>query len=731
MNKFLLYSLSIAAVSMSLTQIANSSIISECNVVINTLELNSDICNGQFSSSAHKSIQSVEMDQNTELQKLGIILRRLGYLDVSEQVLQKALLNDPGNTQIQLSLANIARAKYLMAAVTFQTTLDTSSRSESIESGYLAAQKALHLYEVLFGSLSRSNEIKAALNWLRLWSELKSDIPMIQELRYKTQYRFTALAKHLIDSSISLDNSEELEGRIYLLETLSSIPTLSPDLYKLALDRTETLIPLLQKSDKIRSFSRVLGIHALLMQSVGNLDQAISDLNQANNITLSIRALDLTYRWEHNLGKLYVLKKDLNRAKIAYIASINNIATIRDGSLSLNQEKQYNYFDQVEPVYREYLSFLLNEQQPDLKSIIHVNEKLRLGEIENYLQCGNLKATSLLDLPASQLPDATLYLVRGVDRYEVILHLKDGSMRRHSVSVVVVNENIKQLRKILSDTSFRNTSINNFKDQFGVLYTTILKPLEKWLPKSGTIVFAVDSRLQNIPWAALYDGHQFLIGRMSVAFSYGLEFRTPQLLSKDRLKIIAGGVSAEIPNAGKSFDQLPRVPEELGYIKSLFPNSKILLNSQFTRNNLEKQSADFPIVHLASHAKFSSDPDETYILDWNGKVPLSQLERLIKARTLAPIELLVLSACETAKSDDRATLGIAGTAVRAGARSTIAMLWNTRDNQSPEFMKDFYTSLKKGKTKAEALRDAQINVIHSANGKFGDWANAVLFGSWL
>lgn len=708
--------------------LSDASVIAQCSDVTNRLNLNPEICNGQFSSTFFQTIQSVSRSQNVELQKLGISFRQLGYLDKAKQVLHQALLNDPDNAQIQLSLANLSRAEYLSAAFTFQGAFDVSSRTLSIDSGYSAAQNAFHQYELLFGSLQQPNEIKAALNWLRLWSELSSEMPMIKDLRTSYQPQFFALAKRLAPYPISFNNSEELEGKINLLETLSSIPNLPPELHRISLVQVNSLISLVQQSDKLRSFSRLMGIRALFSQRDGNLTQAISDLNLAHSASLSIQSPELSYRWEHSLGKLYAQQHDLPKAKNYYAASIDSIKRIKDGSLPLKQEVQYNYFDKVEPIYREYLALLLSEKEPDFKAIIYTNENLQLGEIENYLQCGRIKTISLFDLPQSQRPENTVYLIRSKDHYVVILRSKDGSIKTHSVLLSALNENVIMLRKLLSDARLKDTPLEILKSQFGTLYTSILKPLEQWLPKDGTIVFVVDSKLQNIPWAALYDGHQFLIERYSVALSSGTQIKPPQQLTPKQMRVIAAGISERTQNS--SFSSLPGVLDELNNVKKLFPSSKVLLDAKFTQSSLERHGLDFPIVHLASHGKFSSNPNNTYILDWNGKILLNQIERLVKERTFVPIELLVLSACETAKGDSRATLGIAGTAIKAGARSTLATLWNTEDNVTPKLMYDFYSAIQDGKTKAEALREAQINVIND-KGKLSNWANFVLFGSWL
>jgi CHAT domain-containing protein len=97
-----------------------------------------------------------------------------------------------------------------------------------------------------------------------------------------------------------------------------------------------------------------------------------------------------------------------------------------------------------------------------------------------------------------------------------------------------------------------------------------------------------------------------------------------------------------------------------------------------------------------------------------------------------PIELLVLSACDTAAGDDQAALGLAGLAVKSGARSTLATLWPVKDAAAAKLMSRFYEQLRKpGMNKAEALRQAQIEIMKKTD--FEDpffWSGFVLVGNW-
>jgi CHAT domain-containing protein len=202
-----------------------------------------------------------------------------------------------------------------------------------------------------------------------------------------------------------------------------------------------------------------------------------------------------------------------------------------------------------------------------------------------------------------------------------------------------------------------------------------------------------------------------------------------------RLNVLIAGVEQERLIEGKSFPELLNVTQELKQVQAEVKSSKQLLNQQFTKANLKKQiqSTPFSVVHLATHGQFSSDIEQTYILTWDSLLKVRELDSLLRARGESrpeTIELLVLSACKTATGDKRAALGLAGVAVRAGARSTLATLWTIDDESTTDFMSELYRQLDAGVTKAQALQRAQLAILAKENRPYF-WAPYVLLGNWL
>jgi CHAT domain-containing protein len=96
------------------------------------------------------------------------------------------------------------------------------------------------------------------------------------------------------------------------------------------------------------------------------------------------------------------------------------------------------------------------------------------------------------------------------------------------------------------------------------------------------------------------------------------------------------------------------------------------------------------------------------------------------------IDLIVLSACETAVGDDEASMGLAGAAVQAGARSVIGSLWQVNDAGTAELMSQFYQRYAQGSSRSQALRDAQLALIAAGGGNADPniWAAFTLLGAW-
>jgi CHAT domain-containing protein len=231
--------------------------------------------------------------------------------------------------------------------------------------------------------------------------------------------------------------------------------------------------------------------------------------------------------------------------------------------------------------------------------------------------------------------------------------------------------------------------------------------------------------------AALHDGEQFLIQKYALAITPGLNLTDPRPLPQPA-RVLAAGLTQSV----QGFSSLPYVKTELQAIANLY-KSNLLLNQDFQVSRLENtlKRGLFPIVHIATHGQFSSDLDDTFILAADGKLTLERLNQLLDPLRFRdePIELLTLSACQTAAGDDEAALGLAGVAVKAGARSALATLWFINDQASSKLVVAFYRHLRSPSvSRATALQRAQIHLLGDPNYQHpAYWAPFLLINNWL
>lgn len=241
------------------------------------------------------------------------------------------------------------------------------------------------------------------------------------------------------------------------------------------------------------------------------------------------------------------------------------------------------------------------------------------------------------------------------------------------------------------------------------LYRWLIAPVESQLreEKINQLIFCLGPGLRSVPMAALHDGKQFLIERYNLALIPAFNLLDRQSRTSAQTRILAMGASTF-----NDQPPLPGVPIELSTVTQQPWQGTTLLNQSFTLTNLRAQRARFPygIVHLATHAEFASgDVSQSYIQFWDQKLRLDQLQSL--GLRNPPVQLLVLSACQTALGDRRAEMGFAGLAVQSGSKAAIASLWSVSDSSTLLLMQEFYRELKIAAVKADALRDAQIEMI--------------------
>lgn len=648
------------------------------------------------------------------LLNLGNVLRVAGDFATSQNILEQGLvvaqqLQSDGDIQVAwLSLGNLAEAQQQP-----QIALDYYQKAAA-QNSPIRLQAQIHQLKLLV----QLNRLQEAQNLFSLIQTQLAKLPPSQTTIYAQ------------------------------IELADSLVKLNPQDFT----KAAQLLAMAQKQAKqlgnIRAESYALGRLGQVYLQTKQWDEAKQLTEKALRLTEAIHAGEIAYQWQWQMGKLLFKTGDRNSAIASYTEAVNTLQSLRQDLVAINPDVQFSFQEQVEPVYRELVDLLLQPipgkaeevSQANLKQARTTIESLQLAELANFFREACLdtqpEAIDRIDPTAAViypiiLPDSLRDSSNS--RLEVILSLPDQSLKHYStnLSQAQVDEAINRMRQSFRRTSFAEERLSIAQE----IYSWLVQPAAEDLNRQSikTLVFVLDGSLRNLPMAALHDGKQYLIEQYRIAIAPSLQLLTTEPWARRQSKALLGGLSEGKPN----FSPLPGVKQEVKDIDATV-SATVLLDQQFTTQALETRvkTQPYSIVHLATHGQFSSKPEDTFILTWDGRLDVQQLNILLTNRELSnspPLELLVLSACQTAKGDTRAALGLAGVAVRSGARSTLATLWTVSDESTATFMKQFYKELfTPNITKAEAVRRAQLHLLkqpESSHPYF--WASFILVGNWL
>lgn len=265
----------------------------------------------------------------------------------------------------------------------------------------------------------------------------------------------------------------------------------------------------------------------------------------------------------------------------------------------------------------------------------------------------------------------------------------------------------------------------------------LIEPIAASLAAANTLVIIPDGPLRSLPFAALPDAQgRFLIERTRLGGSPALGYSQPGSARRDeQLRVVAASLQKSVEIFGGTFPALEGTAAEARIAAAIGKRSGSRFIEDFRRDDLAEalRGGAIDVLHLATHASFNGGSNRSFIVANGEAIPLSELRQMIagnRARGGA-LDLIVLSACETAVGDDEANMGLAGAAIQAGAASAIASLWQVNDAGTAELMRQFYARYQAGQTKAAALRDAQLALL--ADAEFSDpniWAAFTLLGGW-
>jgi len=570
------------------------------------------------------------------------------------------------------------------------------------------------------------------------------------------------------------DSRDKAYGLINLAEQELKVGKMPVEGFNRELTPREELRPTLLLNQAL-TVARNIGnarAESFAIGSLGQLYEGNREYGKAMELTRraqfaaqQISAPDSLYRWQWQVGRLLKAMGAREEAIAAYEQAIATLQSIRGDIVVANQELQFDFREQVEPVYRELMALLLESpatasrvssqssvvssilkkqgttdkgqlskgEASPVKKVVDTLELLKLAELQNFFgdECVQVALSQAGDTTA--LTDANTVVVYSVildGQSQMILRSPNGSMKNYPVALSQegINKEIDQLRYLLE---LRQTE--EYLPQAQKIYNLLIRPLEADLAalKPSTVVFINDGVLRKVPMAALHDGKAYLIEKYAIATTPSLSLTNRQPSNRNNLEALSVGLTVE----RAPFAALSNVQAEVKAVNKILGGTELIDNT-FTLSNLQAQlqKKSYPVVHIATHGKFGVDAESTFLVGFDQRISIENLDNLLRSRaSRQSVELLTLSACQTAAGDNRSALGIAGIAVRAGVESAVATLWYINDEATVPLIEEFYRQLRQPNiTKAEALRKAQLKMIADVSYNHpAVWSPFILIGNWL
>ncbi len=626
--------------------------------------------------------------------------------ETAEPAVHASVLNDLGNA--------LAVGGYLSAAIDAHQRSLELARSSSLDALALASSVNLARLQL------RANDSRAVQSTLTAAAELAD--PM----RPSFEQTMALIALSDIERSVgraAADEPPRVIKRADWLRRAESFATAQGDV------RLRSLVYGQQANDRLDQRD-LAGAERLTRQALFFAAQE--------------RADDLAYRWHWQLGRVYREQLNSSAAVAELEAALRSLGPVRPELRNGYRDSMEFFSSEVKPVYLDLVDALLHladaaraepQQQEMLGKALDTVERLKSAELQDYFRDECVVAQEAQATPVDRIAHdaAVLYPIVLPDRLELLVRV-NGRFHRRTVRIdqAAVADNAVRLRELIQDRDSER-----FLPYAQRLYRWLVAPVRAELDAASirTVVVVPDGALRLIPFSVLHDGTRYLIADYAVVVTPSLTLTAPQPLGASRLQALLAGVSHSV----QGFAPLPNVSAELATIQSQI-ESKVLVNDDYTTTKVAAAltRGDYGIVHMATHSVVGETPADSFLLTYDGRLTMTDLEQLLRAGQFRkqPVELLTLSACETAIGDERAALGLAGIAVRSGARSALATLWRVSDPAAASLMNRFYQQLSaRGAspvTKASALQAAQRSLLADpATEHPVHWAAFVLIGNWL
>lgn len=662
-------------------------------------------------------------------------------------VYRASVLNSLGNAYNSLALVNYRRAESA-------NTRGDSAKAEEFQQNALSNDaKALDYFQDSIEVARTENDQRGQLRGLvnSISVLYRTNDPSSAAALTKARSLLAQLPDSRDKIYAAIDLANLLQPVTRSEDTSSRTQCLKLQHQPQAIELLQQAVSIAQRLNDSRAQSFALGKLGQLYECRQDYPQALDFTQQAQlRANQDLLAKDSLYLWQWQAGRIFKAQGKASEAVMAYEQAVTTLETIRSDILTANRDVQLDFRDAINPIYRELAQLRLEqaslpsiepmERTKELSAALRTIDSLKLAELQNYF--GNdcvIAALNLNDSADFSPATAVFSTIILKDRTAILVSLPNGEKRSAWIDI--------DSQALIDEINEFRRELERFMDfvydptQAQKLYDWLIRPFASDLEQAQvkTLVFIQDGILRSIPMAALHDGEKFLVQKYAIATTPSLTLTEKKALDRKQLRALIIGLTKEAVVDGRRFPALSNVGKEVSQVEARMPGSKGLLDEEFTRDRLQQELSQtfYPIIHIATHGEFGTEPEDTFLVTGdNGKLTITDLEATMRRINVGSeaVELLALTACQTAVGDDRAALGLAGVAVQAGVKSALASLWFIQDASTVKLVNHFYERLLDSDTsKAEALREAQLELIE-AGGQYNHpayWAPFILIGNWL
>jgi CHAT domain-containing protein/Tol biopolymer transport system component/predicted negative regulator of RcsB-dependent stress response len=352
-----------------------------------------------------------------------------------------------------------------------------------------------------------------------------------------------------------------------------------------------------------------------------------------------------------------------------------------------------------------------------------IDIKLKNPELSSFI---SVQPLSVQDVQALLEPGVVLleYMVAKDEVITWIVNRNSLEVARTPIKQPDLRQKIQKYRKLMQ-------SVKDFKDESAELYDILYRPVVERVKDAKRIGLIPHDYLHYLSFACLYDGENYLIDNSPLFYvpsASVLSYSFKRRQRKKNPKVLAIGN----PDLRNEALELPFAEREVESIKWPFPQVDILKGDSATEQTFVKSSAEYGIIHIASHGEFDAvNPLFSRILLARDREEDGNLEVEEIFKLTLNADLVVLSACQSGlgklqKGDEM--IGLSRAFTYAGTHSLLSTLWRVSDVTTAILVKHFYRNYF-DEDKAASLRKAQL-LVKRYYPHPSYWAGFVLSGDY-